>query len=379
MKNNLLNKKFLMLIILLFFIILLVFLGFNGYSNLQQNKKIFEANTFDTIDQRLSFLYDDINYFPIGASDDILFLSKTSSMRNVINSGNENLEEGIKELENDFLEFLKGNDMYYKLRYIDENGEERLKVYFDGNDYITAGKAQLENKKGRYYFGDAMNLDEEEVFISIIDLNFEKGVLENRGTESNPEYVPVIRFATPVFSNEGGQKGIIISSIYADYFLEDIRRAQREGETVVLIEQDGYYLSHPEKDKEFAFMLENNNNFYEDYQDIADQVISLHESSFKHRRIESGGLVFSLRHIHPASASFELFSGSRKVLNEADPDKEYFWNLISISEKEIIDKTFKDFEKNYFFFLLFLGIIVFIIIVLVFLITFKITDVGGKK
>ena len=379
MKNNLLNKKFLMLIILLFFIILLVFLGFNGYSNLQQNKKIFEANTFDTIDQRLSFLYDDINYFPIGASDDILFLSKTSSMRKVINSGNENLEEGIKELENDFLEFLRGNDMYYKLRYIDENGEERLKVYFDGNDYITAGKAQLENKKGRYYFGDAMSLDEEEVFISIIDLNFEKGVLENRGTESNPEYVPVIRFATPVFSNEGGQKGIIISSIYADYFLEDIRRAQREGETVVLIEQDGYYLSHPEKDKEFAFMLENNNNFYEDYQDIADQVISLHESSFKHRRIESGGLVFSLRHIHPASASFELFSGSRKVLNEDDPDKEYFWNLVSISEKEIIDKTFKDFEKNYFFFLLFLGIIVFIIIVLVFLITFKITDVGGKK
>lgn len=379
MKNNLLNKKFLMLMILLFFIILLVFLGFNGYSNLQQNKKIFEANTFDTIDQRLSFLYDDINYFPIGASDDILFLSKTSSMRNVINSGNENLEEGIKELENDFLEFLKGNNMYYKLRYIDENGEERLKVYFDGNDYITAGKAQLENKKGRYYFGDAMSLDDEEVFISIIDLNFEKGVLENRGTESNPEYVPVIRFATPVFSNEGGQKGIIISSIYADYFLEDIRRAQREGETVVLIEQDGYYLSHPEKDKEFAFMLENNNNFYEDYPDIADQVISLHESSFKHRRIESGGLVFSLRHIHPASASFELFSGSRKVLNEDDPDKEYFWNLVSISEKEIIDKTFKDFEKNYFFFLLFLGIIVFIIIVLVFLITFKITDVGGKK
>ena len=72
-------------------------------------------------------------------------------------------------------------------------------------------------------------------------------------TVENPEYVPVIRYAMPVFSDNGDRKGAVVFNVYADYFLEDIRRLNKEGDTSFLIDNRGYYLAHSNKSKEFSF------------------------------------------------------------------------------------------------------------------------------
>ena len=360
--KELLNKRSLMTLILLLFIVLLAFLGFNGYSNLQQNKKIYEANTLDTIEQRLSSLYFEINDFPQEASSDLLFLSRSSGVKRALDGSND-----LSDLESDFLEFLRGNRAYYKLQYLDEKGNEKIRAQYDGNDYLVVESFQLRNEKGEDHFENPMKLDEGEVFISRIDLNFENGILENRGTDGSPEHVPIIRFATPVFDELGNKKGVIVSTLYTDYFLENIRSAQREGEDIFLIDQDGYYLVCPEEEMEFGFVFGEDYRFHNEYPNIAEKLVS----NFERRPIDFEGSIFSLRHIYPASSSFELFGGSRKVFGE-DPDSKYFWVLISISKKEIIDDTFKDFEKSYFYFLLSLSIIVLVIILLVFFLGFKV-------
>jgi methyl-accepting chemotaxis protein len=324
-----------------------------------------QANSLDIIDQRMSSVLVEVNTFPRSAGNDILFLSKLSSLKNIINV-NENHVDEIGDLKSNFLEFLKQNTAYYHLRYINEFGMEIVRADFDGENHYIILENELQDKKDRDYFQETMKLNSGEVYISKLDLNIENEEIENRRSEEDPVYVPVIRYATPVFNNNNDEKGIVISNIYADYFLEDIKRAQREGEMVFLIDNQGYYLTHPDKEKEFSFMFEDKeDNFYEDYPEIGEDLLDFNE-----KRFESDDFIFTFKYFYPTSTNFEVYEGSKKVFGES-PEKKYYWVLISVSEKEIINKMEKNLKTNYLFSLLFYGLIILIVFILIVFIGFR--------
>jgi len=363
------RKGFLLGLVVTLLLVLFIFLAFQGDQNLRSNIKDYQINSFAIIEQRMSSVLIEINNFPRSAGNDILFLSRLSSLKNIINVEKNHLDE-IEDLRSNFLEFLKQNTAYNHLRYIDEFGMEVVRVDFDGENYYIVPESELQNKKNRDYFWETMNLNLGEVYISKLDLNIEQRKIENRGTEENPVYVPVIRYATPVFNNNGEEKGIIISNIYADYFLGDIKKSQREGEMVFLIDNEGYYLTHPDKEKEFAFMFDDkNDNFYNDYPEIGKETLL----DFNKKRFESEDSIFTFEYFHPTSTSFEVYKGSKKVFGE-NPEEKYYWILISVSEKEIINKMNEDLKSSYVFSLLFYGLIILVVFVLVFFM-----HIGGKK
>ncbi len=374
-QNKFLSRKFLISLICILFLVLFAFLIIDGFFNLGRDEKIYIAGIKDMIDQRMTSLIFEINIFPGGAGGDVLFLSRLSCLREVAGITEIKSEHETEELAQDFSEFLKENPAYYQLRYIDEKGKEVIRTEFDGENYKVIWGEELQDKSLRYYFDKTMNLNEGEVYISPLDLNIENEKIENRGTQENPIYVPVIRFATPVFDNNGNKKGIIIANIYADYFLNDIRRAQRDEEIVVLINEEGYYLAHPNKSKEFSFMFDKEDNFYKDYPGVADKVLS----DFNKRRIEKENLIFSYRYLYPTVESFEINAGSTKILGE-NPENRYFWILVTISDKSRMDWRLNELEKEYMYFLLFSGLIILIIFVLMF-ISFKLNgnDKGVKR
>jgi len=338
-KNKFIEKKCCIGLISMFFLVLMVFLAVDGYFGLKQDLKLHFLSAMDAIDQRLEPLFLEINNFPKNAGSDILFLGRLSSLNDVLNSaGGETEGRMIKDLELDFLGFLKENPAYYKLRYIDEKGNEIVKVEFNSRICRMISKKGLENKIDQNYFQKAISLNEREIFISPIDLHIERGEIENRGTESEPKYVPVIRYAAPVFNYEGESKGIVISNIYADYFLSDVREFQRNGETVFLINEKGHYLAHPDKEKEFAFMFGRRDNFYNDYPEAFEKIF---QSKFSRGKFESDDFIFSFRHIYPTMGSFELHRGSEKILGE-NPEENYFWVLVSVSEKGELNKALED-------------------------------------
>ncbi len=366
--NRLLGKKFIITLISLLLIFLMFFLVTKSYSDLKENSKAYSDITMDMINQRTNSIFLDINNFPGNAANYILFLSKLSSFKDTVNQiDTEDVVRGTENIEKDFLEFIKQNSAYYQLRYVDENGNEVIKVEFDGKDkYQAISGSNLQDKSWRYYFDQAMSLNEGEIYISPLDLNIENGEIENRGTKDNPVYVPVIRYATPVADSQGNKKGIIITNIYADYFLEDIRRFQREGEAVFLVNAEGSYLAHPDRKKEFAFMFGGNDNFYNDYPNIPRGVLS----DFSKRRVENDNLIFSFQRIYPTISSFEVHEGSKTIMGENSQDR-YFWVLASVTEKEDIQKNFENLKNNFLFFLFFPGTIILIIIILVFVLAFK--------
>ncbi len=346
-KDKFINRKFLIILICILFLILFAFLIVNGFLNLNRDEKIHIAEAKDMIDQRMDSLLIEMNVFPQNIEDDLLFLSKLSSLKKVIDSRG---GDSIEDLEEDFLEFLRQSTAYYQLVYIDEVGQEVVRVEFDKKSYKIISKERLQNKVDRDYFQKTIVLDERETYISQLSLNI-------KDREENLNYFPVMGAATPVFSKEGELRGILFFNLYADYFLEDIRRSQRDGEKVFLINKEGYYLSHPDKNKEFGFMFgKEQNNFFKDYPDISKEMLL----GFNERRFESNGNIFSFKYIYPS-------------LKEAGSsgNEEQYWILVTISEKTELEKTIKRLKIDYLYFLLFSGLIMLIIIVLVFVLIFR--------
>jgi len=361
LKTKFVGRKLLVGIISLLFVVLLVFLITDGYFNLDRDIRIYSADAVDIIDQRMASLLSEVNIFPQFVGHDLVFLSRLSSLKKVISSG-----EVSKDLENDFVAFVKQSTVYYQLGYIDKEGKEIVRIEFEGGITRPFHQDELENKKEEDYFSETINFDEGEVFVSQIILNIEDGEIENIGTKENPIYFPIILSAIPVFSDKGEKTGVLFLSFEADYFLNDIRNFQREGEEVFLINEEGYYLAHPNRGKEFAFVFGRDDNIYNDYPEISKEILL----DYNKRRFESDNLIFSFRYIYPTAGDFEAHKGSKKIFGE-NPEESYFWILVSVSDKNEIDSTVKELKSKYLYFLLFSGLIILIIVVLIFIAVFK--------
>ncbi|WP_041603495.1 sensor domain-containing diguanylate cyclase [Thioflavicoccus mobilis] len=138
---------------------------------------------------------------------------------------------------------------YDQLRYIDAKGMEVVRVNFNDGDPVIAPDAELQDKRGRYYFTDTMAHDHGQVCVTPMDLNIERGGIEL-------PYKPVIRVGTPVFDAQGRKRGIVIVNFLARIIL-DIARAGMDhapGEAMML-NQDGYWLLSAEPSRNWGFMF----------------------------------------------------------------------------------------------------------------------------
>ncbi|PLY07043.1 MAG: hypothetical protein C0625_07560 [Arcobacter sp.] len=128
---------------------------------------------------------------------------------------NENLKT-YTNLKDFLFSIVQMNKNIMQLRYINEKGKEKIRVDRKKSDdlvYIVDEK-NLQNKSKRYYFINAINSKEGEIYSSKLDLNIEneKIVLP---------YEPVIRFAIPIFI-KGEKKGIIVLNIFMEELLKRI-------------------------------------------------------------------------------------------------------------------------------------------------------------
>lgn len=187
------------------------------------------------------------NHFTSVLSD-LMFLAEKDDLKNFMSSPTGSI---LNSINNEYLSFSTHKKIYDQIRYLNENGQEVVRVNFnDGAPTIVAQK-NLQNKQQRYYFLDAFNLKAGEIFISPLDLNVEHGKVET-------PYKPMIRFGTPVFDQTGKKRGIVLLNYLASNLLNLI---QNVGDTahgkMMLLNTDGYWLKHPDSEKEWGFMFEN--------------------------------------------------------------------------------------------------------------------------
>lgn len=144
-----------------------------------------------------------------------------------LQTGNE--KESVKAL---FEQIIASDKYIMQVRYIDAYGEEQIRFERneEGYSYKQIKDTLLQNKKDRYYFQEVSKRSENSpIWISDIDLNVENGKIQR-------PYVPTMRFAIPVFS-ENKFSGIVIINIFMKTILKDITSSSLF--IVSLLDKDG--------------------------------------------------------------------------------------------------------------------------------------------
>lgn len=155
-----------------------------------------------------------------------------------------------KPMEDAFISLLSRNPSYDKVRWIDEQGFERVRVNnIEGHPYLVSGR-DLQDKHERYFFSETMKLNEGFIYISPLDLNMDNGQLEI-------PYKPTLRVATPVFNKARMPRGILIINIAAEPMLHFfVQSAGPAANRLMLVNEEGYWLKSPDESDEWGFMFQ---------------------------------------------------------------------------------------------------------------------------
>ena len=167
-----------------------------------------------------------IETFLMSTKKDLIFLSKSYPLQNYLQFRNNPLQKTtLQALEIEFLAFAESRNIYYQIRYLDETGQEIIRINTNHESTIIKN---LQNKSDRYYFLETVSLPKGKIFVSPLDLNREHGQIEK-------PHKPVIRYATPVFYPNSEKAGVVVVNVDASQFLQNLGK-------VSLIDQNGFYL-----------------------------------------------------------------------------------------------------------------------------------------
>lgn len=259
------NKIFFLFFSVLFVSISLV--GYLGYSNAQESyiNKALELSKNKTeqlsitIEEHLSSIPIVNNYFSNFYALQRYFIWKSIGEKN-------KEKEWEDKFSNALLDFMIKRKIFYKFIVLNNDGLEELSFTYskDTNEVVKHSKNKLLNKSGEKYYTNAINLEKNEFYISDIKLNEENSKIEYPNK-------PVIVFSTPIIDKNGERKGVFVSKVYAEQFIDLIVNTQNnlnDGMNYYLITRDGSYIYNKDESKRWAKQLNNNVNFDDDFKNV---------------------------------------------------------------------------------------------------------------
>ncbi|CBE68778.1 MAG: PAS domain S-box protein [Candidatus Methylomirabilis oxygeniifera] len=209
------------------------------------------------------------------AQGDVPIISHVAAMRELIQARTlldlTGIEQWRKALEQVFLSFSANRTVYNQIRYLDENGQELVRVDNDGvNPPRIIPRDRLQNQRQRYYFSETMKLGPGQLFTSQPEFNQEHGRIE-------VPYRPVIRYATPLFDDEGNRRGIVIINLLIGPLLEALHQEGKAvGKVVYVVDREGFYLLHPDPAKRWGSPrdLNTGRRLQQDFPDLAGRLLA---------------------------------------------------------------------------------------------------------
>lgn len=180
------------------------------------------------------------------ASEDTLHLAENKNLIKYLNGGDNGAKDDFAD---ELIRFASVKNDFYKLRYIDETGKEKLRVNRQFEKPYSVTDFYLQTKFDRYFFKETINTRQGVLYTSPIDLNVENGVID-------VPLKPTIRFCVNLFNGKGMEKGIFAANFSLDRLFERITKASKisHGKPVIL-NGDGYWLLGS-GENEWGFMLD---------------------------------------------------------------------------------------------------------------------------
>ena len=217
-----------------------------------------------------------------------------------------------------FTSWSRHKQLYDQIRYIDDSGQEVVRVNYHRRTPIPVPDGQLQNKAGRYYFQDAIKLERRQIYVSPLDLNVERGAVER-------PLKPMIRVATPAFDSADHKRGIVVLNYSAHHLIEAFKRYMGpDKQQTMLLNAEGYWLTAHDPNDEWGFMLDHGRGFAA-RDPAAWRWISLQRSGSYDgdQGIYLFDTVYPLGTEDPADGGFSLGA----LTSHVDPQR-YFWKVV---------------------------------------------------
>ena len=172
----------------------------------------------------------------------------------------------VREL---FLNIALTSKDIMQLRYINNAGEELIRIDRD-NPYSKPYFAQkMQNKSDRYYYKALMRTPNHQVWHSSIDLNFENGMVEK-------PFKPVVRVGTPIFVHNQRQ-GFLIINIFMKDFLNQLIDSPTFN--IYIVGENGEFKAHPNKNKTWSNYKELPFTIFHQFPQQAQSILTQNEFS----------------------------------------------------------------------------------------------------
>ncbi|MEZ2238652.1 methyl-accepting chemotaxis protein [Microcoleus sp.] len=265
----------LLILLILSTLIPLLIVGFYGvYSSTAALKSLALLSLDESVKSSGNQMINKFENF----SSDILFIGKSPPIQGIIRAregtgvdreSNSTYQNWVERMQIIFSSLMEVKPYYMQLRYIDEKGNELVRVDSDGKNIKILPDNQLQNKAGRDYFYLTMKLKPGEIYVSQLNLNQEYGKIEI-------PYKPTIRYATPIFDTKGQRKGILIANALGQSLIDIAKELKhQDADQVFMLNQDGYYIHHSNPEKEWGSEIKTDENLHKDYsEDIVNQILS---------------------------------------------------------------------------------------------------------
>lgn len=238
---------------------------------------------------------------------DLLFLSESNELRDYFATGSPG---DLRELENELVSFSKGMALYDQVRFLDEKGQERVRVNYQGGAPRSVPANELQNKSDRYYFSETMYLKNREMYLSPLDLNVEQGKIEQ-------PLKPMIRIAMPVDS-AGKRRGVLVLNLFGTTLIEEFRAATAGiSSTAMLLNSDGYWLVSPQAADEWGFMFNR-----------ATTLPGRYPEAWKLIRASASGHKATADGLWTWETVYPLEAEGNSAQNQGS-HKDYFWKVVS--------------------------------------------------
>lgn len=261
---------------------------------------------------------DDLLYSVIS---DVQILASQQELQHLLD--HDAAQQAVDDMAEEYLAVSAFKGVYDQIRFLDLEGQERVRVNFNAGTPSVVPAGQLQNKAKRYYFTDTLHLSQGEIFISPFDLNIEHGVLER-------PLKPMIRIGTPVFDDLGRKRGIVLVNYLGQAVIERLMTlgAQPDSE-LMLVNADGFWLLGTRPEDEWGFMIPERaeRRFGHDYPEIWSLMQHSEQGQWRTRE----GL-FTVARIFPLTDGVRSSSGALDAYLPSATQlgaRDYYWFLVT--------------------------------------------------
>lgn len=206
----------------------------------------------------LKLLSGEIETILLGVIRTLLALRDFPQLMHYLDAPDEFTRDHARDdIQHFFLSLAKHQSIFNQIRFLDDTGMELVRVNSDGRNSYLVPEEELQYKGHRYYFKESLRLGSDEIYLSPMDLNMERREIER-------PFVPVMRYSVPIIDREGVRRGAIVINVLGSRILTVVASQQRENSSVseyYLINEQNYFLFHPDSHKQFGFMFGNDERF----------------------------------------------------------------------------------------------------------------------